>query len=119
MSGDYTDCGGEVLWNLQARKIIEIQIAHTHFRGLESRLNCPYDSDMRTVERGDQSIPQFPPSDETGDVDVNLIYLNLQLTPAERIEKHYHARLFVQRLQRLARERNGTTSADFEASGRP
>jgi hypothetical protein len=25
----------------------------------------------------------------------------------------------VQRLQRLARERNGTTTSDFEASGRP
>lgn len=49
------------------------------------------------------------------DVDENLIELNLQLTPAQRIEKHYRARMFVQRLRRIARERNGTPSPDSEA----
>lgn len=77
--------------------------------------NPRYDSAM-IRELDDLTNPPFPPTDETGDVDVNLIQLNLQLTPAQRIEKHYQSRLFVQRLQRLARERNGTTSIDLEAA---
>lgn len=57
-------------------------------------------------------IPRY---DDSGDVDLNLIELNLELTPAERIEKHYHARMFVQRLRRIAKERYGTVINDPEA----
>ena len=78
--------------------------------------NPRYDSVM-IRELDDLTNPPFPPTDETGDVDVNIIALNLELTPAQRIEKHYQSRLFVQRLQRLARERNGTTPLDIEAIG--
>jgi hypothetical protein len=64
----------------------------------------------------DPECPQYPRTDDTGDVDISLIELNLELTPAQRIEKHYQARLFVQRLQRIARERYGTIVADPEAA---
>lgn len=49
----------------------------------------------------------FPPTDETGNVDVSLVEYCLSLTPAQRVEKHYHARLFAERCRAAARERYG------------
>jgi hypothetical protein len=73
---------------------------------------------MESQPNDDFQMPDFPPTDETGDVDVSLIESNLRLTPAERIERHYGARLFVQRLKRLARERYGPIVDDLEALAR-
>lgn len=43
-----------------------------------------------------------PPQDENG-VDLSLIDWMLSLTPAERIERNYQARLFIERHRGLAR----------------
>jgi hypothetical protein len=67
-------------------------------------------------DENDLSMPDFPLTDETGDVDLSLLDSTLRLTPAQRAERHYHARLFAQRLQRLARERYGSTLDDLEAT---
>jgi hypothetical protein len=67
-------------------------------------------------DENDLSMPDFPPTDETGDVDLSLLDTTLRLTPAQRAERHYHARLFVQRMKRLARERYGSTLDDLEAT---
>jgi hypothetical protein len=61
-------------------------------------------------------LDDFPATDETGDVDLSLLDSTLRLTPAQRAERHYHARLFAQRLRRLARERYGSTLDDLEAT---
>lgn len=50
-----------------------------------------------------------PPALEQGEVDLSLIDYFLSLTPAQRAEKHYNARLFAQRMQKIARERYGST----------
>ena len=53
-------------------------------------------------------MPDFPPTDETGDVDLSLLECTLRLTPAQRAERHYHARLFAQRLRRAAKARSAS-----------
>jgi hypothetical protein len=58
------------------------------------------------------------PADTSDDVDISLIDRNLRLTYAERAQRHYEARLFVQRLRRLARERYGSAVDDSEAASR-
>jgi hypothetical protein len=58
------------------------------------------------------------PADTWDGVDVSLIDRNLRLTYAERAERHYQARMFVQRLRRLARERYGSAVDDSEAASR-
>jgi hypothetical protein len=45
-------------------------------------------------------LGNFPPTDETGDVDLSLLDATLRLTPAQRAERHYHARLFAQHMVR-------------------
>jgi len=64
----------------------------------------------------DDEVGHFPPTDATGDVDLSMLDATLRLTPAQRAERHYHARLFAQRLRRLARERYGSAVDDLEAS---
>ncbi|HMB96091.1 MAG TPA: hypothetical protein VKK61_08645 [Tepidisphaeraceae bacterium] len=56
----------------------------------------------------------FPPTDETGDVDLSLIDVNLSLTPIERIEQNYQARLFVQKLRDAGRRLYGSAYPDPE-----
>lgn len=34
-----------------------------------------------------QDVPDFPPADETGDIDLTLIDYNLSLTPSERVRR--------------------------------
>lgn len=43
--------------------------------------------------------PEFPPTDESGDVDLSLIRYMLSLTPAQRLEKVGSARLLAQCLR--------------------
>ncbi len=47
----------------------------------------------------------FPPTDETGDVDLNQIEWNLRLTPAQRLERTNSIREFSEaaRLDRIRR----------------
>jgi hypothetical protein len=55
-------------------------------------------------------LPDFPPTDPTGDIDLSLIDHNLSLSPAERIRQHDRALAMVEafreagRRQRLAME---------------
>ena len=56
------------------------------------------------------------PSLEQGEVDLSLIDYFLSLTPAQRAEKHYNARLFAQRMQQIARERYGSALDALEAA---
>ena len=60
-------------------------------------------------------IDDFPPTDESGDVDLSLIDHSLSLSLAERARRHYHARLFAERMRQVARERYGSLIDDLEA----
>jgi hypothetical protein len=53
---------------------------------------------------------------DQGEVDLSLLEYLLSLTPAERVEKHYHARLFAQRMQEIARQRYGPALDALEAA---
>lgn len=59
---------------------------------------------LPTLENG---FDGFPPTDETGNVDLSLVEYCLSLTPAQRVEQHYHARLFAEQCWRNARQRYG------------
>jgi hypothetical protein len=52
---------------------------------------------------------------EQGEVDLSLIEYLLSLTPAQRAERHYAARLLAQRMQQIARQRYGTALDAIEA----
>jgi len=58
----------------------------------------------------------FPPTDESGDVDLSLIEYSLSATLEERARRHYHARLFAERMRCVARERYGSIIDDLEAT---
>ena len=51
-----------------------------------------------------------------GEVDLSLITYLLSLTPAQRAEKHYQARLFAQKMQQIARQRYGPALDALEAA---
>jgi hypothetical protein len=59
----------------------------------------PTHSELGLNERG------FPPTDESGDVDINQIEWNLRLTPAERLRRIDAIREFTEaaRLDRIRR----------------
>lgn len=61
-----------------------------------------------------EDIPEFPPQDENG-VDLSLVESCLRMTPTERIERHYQARLFVEELRRAGERYYGTPFPDPEA----
>lgn len=61
-------------------------------------------------------IDDLPPSDETGDVDLSLIDYSLSLTLEERARRHYHARLFAERMRHIARQRYGSIIDDLETA---
>ena len=46
--------------------------------------------EKETGEFNVADLPAFPPTDETGDVDLSLIDYNLSLTIAERIQRFYN-----------------------------
>jgi hypothetical protein len=48
-------------------------------------------------------LPAFPPTDETGDVDLSLIDYNLSLTIPERIQQHNDALQLVRALEKVRR----------------
>jgi hypothetical protein len=73
---------------------------------------------MERIADIEAPIPEFPPADETGDVDLSLLECSLRLTPAERAERHYAARVFAERLRKLSREHYGSIIDDLEASTR-
>lgn len=56
------------------------------------------------------------PTDDSGDVDLTLLHACLELSLAERMERHYHARMLVERLQAVARERYGSLLDDLAAA---
>jgi hypothetical protein len=60
-------------------------------------------------------IDDLPPTDESGDVDLSLLDYYLSLTLAERARRHYHARLFAERMRQFARRRYGSIVDDLEA----
>jgi len=62
-----------------------------------------------------RGIDDFPPTDESGDVDVSLIDYSLSLTIEERARRHCHARLFAERMRNIARQRYGSIVDDLEA----
>ena len=55
------------------------------------------------------------PTDENG-VDLSLIEYNLSLTPAERVEQHYQARLFVEKLREAGRRLYGPAYPNPDAA---
>ena len=73
----------------------------------------PLDPELRA------QLDHLPPQDENG-VDLSMIDLTLSMSGAERIERHYHARLFVENIERLRMARkgeaDGPAAADFKAT---
>ncbi len=59
-------------------------------------------------------FPAFPPTDESGDVDITLIDDALAKSVAERFEQHYAARLFAEKLRRAGEKFYGSPAADPE-----
>ena len=53
-------------------------------------------------------LPPFPPTDETGDVDLSLIEYNLSLTIPERIRQHDDALQLVRALENVRTQWYGT-----------
>jgi hypothetical protein len=67
----------------------------------------PGDSDFNLAE-----MPDFPPTDETGDVDLSQVEYCLSLTPAQRIEQNYHFRLFAEKLRQAGERYYGSPFPD-------
>ena len=61
-------------------------------------------------------IDDFPPTDESGDVDLSLIEHSLSLSLQERARQHYHARHFAERMRGIARQRYGAIIDDLESA---
>ena len=55
-------------------------------------------------------------TDESGNVDLEQIEYNLTLTPAQRVEQHYQARLFAERLRRAGERLYGPIISNLEAA---
>ena len=55
---------------------------------------------MADEPKDENDLGGYAPTDETGDVDLGMLDATLRLTPAQRAERHYHARLFAQHLLR-------------------
>jgi hypothetical protein len=60
-------------------------------------------------------LDDFPPTDESGDVDLSLIDYSLSLSLEERARRHYHARLFAERMHAIARQRYGSIIDDLKS----
>jgi hypothetical protein len=58
------------------------------------------------------AAPRFPPTDESGEVDLTLIDDALSKTVAQRFEDHYAARMLAEALRRGMDEYYGSTLAD-------
>jgi hypothetical protein len=70
-------------------------------------------------DESDDSPPrpdEVPPTDASGDVDLGLIADCLSLTPAQRIERHYQARLLAECLRRAGEQLYGSAHPDPEAA---
>ena len=67
---------------------------------------------MMPADFNPDDVPRFPPTDESGEVDITLIQDNLSKTVAERFEQHYAARLLVEQLRRAGEKFYGTTFTD-------
>jgi hypothetical protein len=61
-------------------------------------------------------FPDFPPTDESGEVDLSLIDYNLSLTVPERIRQHCEALKLVRRLETVRRQWYGPDDRDPEAT---
>jgi hypothetical protein len=70
---------------------------------------CYNDAGMRDLKKltFDEIQASAPPGELYGGIDLEKIERNLALTPFERIQKHYAARMLVARLKKAAEERNG------------
>jgi hypothetical protein len=60
--------------------------------------------------------PRFPPTDESGDVDLWMLEHNRSLTPAQRLRAHAAALALVRALERARDNRLGRSSADSQTS---
>jgi hypothetical protein len=56
-------------------------------------------------------FPDFPPMDETGDVDLSVLDCNLRKSVAERLEQHHRALELVRVLQSVRRKQYGPDEA--------
>ncbi|QOV92138.1 hypothetical protein [Humisphaera borealis] len=74
--------------------------------GYNTAVDVPTPTDSRSIDR---ELLEFlngpPPQDENG-IDLSIIRENLSLSMEERAERHYQARLFIERLNR-SRGTNG------------
>jgi hypothetical protein len=66
------------------------------------------------IDHDEQSL--YPPTDESGDVDLTLIEGNLRLTVEQRFERHYQARRFAELMRRAGEQFYGSTSSDPQAT---
>ena len=65
-----------------------------------------------------QSKIEFPQTDATGDVDMDLLRLNLTLTPTERWRRHASALALVRALRKAGAEYYGRHDASLEETER-
>jgi hypothetical protein len=63
-------------------------------------------------------LPDFPPMDPTGSVDLEQLESNLRLTPAERLRRHDEWLRFVKGIHREFTKRHGIEPADLLAPER-
>ncbi len=56
--------------------------------------------------------PLYPPTDASGDIDLNLLELSLRMTPAERIAHHNGALELVLAIERAAAGQNAAQPSD-------
>ncbi|HET6250618.1 MAG TPA: hypothetical protein VFE47_23220 [Tepidisphaeraceae bacterium] len=61
-------------------------------------------------------FPDFPPTDETGDVDLSLTRRNLRMSVAERLDQHYRALELVRILQSARKKKHGSDEAYPQAT---
>lgn len=93
---------------MRAGSIEDVYGTYSRFQCYNASVQRPTNEELGLDENG------FPPTDETGDVDLSLIDQCLSLTPGQRIEKNYQARLFVQKLRNAGRRLHGSAYPDPE-----
>ena len=81
-------------------------------------MSAPTNEDDRMLTNEELGLDEngFPPTDETGDVDLEQLEHNLSLTPAERIRRNSAMQEFVEVARRARIKLYGFDPADPEAT---
>ncbi len=83
---------------------------------MSSSLQPETDKSIEAPRIMEESSTPDPQTDETGEVDLSLIDYSLSLTLEERTRRHYHARIFAERMRHIARQRYGSIIDDLKTA---